>query len=164
MHCIKSQSGTIVTRYNHADFYANFQRGKQVARRSLFFRLLRLKFWYVRSCSALQNTRICILDFFEILWYNVFVNKIYRRSDGRDFRGNDLWEVCSWPQFWPSTASYYVETVLTRASESIVFGYKSPEKPPKSRKKSAQISLGRRCRRFESCHSDQNCRFDCFLR
>ena len=49
----------------------------------------------------------------------------------------------------------YVETVRTRASESIVFGLKSPEKPCKSRKKSVQICLGRRCRRFESCHSDQ---------
>ena len=47
-----------------------------------------------RSCSALQNSRICILDFFEVLWYNVFVNKISRRSDGRDFRGGDLRMVC----------------------------------------------------------------------
>ena len=53
-----------------------------------------------------------------------------------------------------------METVLVRAPESIDFGLKSPEKPCKSRKKSAQISLGRRCRRFESCHSDQNL---CFM-
>ena len=48
-----------------------------------------------------------------------------------------------------------METVLVRAPESINFGHESPEKPCKSRKKSAQISLGARCRRFESCHSDQ---------
>ena len=35
-----------------------------------------------------------------------------------------------------------METVRTRASESIVFGFKSPEKPCKSRKKSVQISSG----------------------
>ena len=81
--------------------------------------------------------------------------RISRRSDGRDFRGGDLWEICGWPQFWPSTASDYVETVLTRAPESIDFGLKSPEKPCKARKKSVQICLGARCRRFESCHSDQ---------
>ena len=43
-----------------------------------------------------------------------------------------------------------METVRTRAPESIVFGHKSPEKPPKSRKKSVQICLGARCRRFKS--------------
>ena len=38
--------------------------------------------------------------------------------------------------------------------QSIDFGLKSPEKPCKSSKKSVQICLGARCRRFESCHSD----------
>ena len=33
------------------------------------------------------------LDFFEVLWYNILVNKISRRSDGRAFRGDDLWGV-----------------------------------------------------------------------
>ena len=152
---IKSQSGAIVTLYNHAEFYEIFQRGKQAARRSLFFRLLWLNSWCLRCCSALQNPRMCILDIFEVLWYNVLVNEINSWVTMDWFCGNDLWEVCSWPQFWPSTASDYVETVLTRAPESIVFGLKSPEKPCKSSKKSVQICLGARCCRFESCHFDQ---------
>ena len=47
-----------------------------------------------------------------------------------------------------------METVLTRASESIVFGLKNTEKPCKSSKKSVQICSGRRSRKFESCHLD----------
>ena len=90
--------------------------------------------------------------------------RISRRSDGRDFRGDDLLEVCAWPQFWPSTGSDYVETVLLRAPESTDFRLKSIKKMRKSRKKSVSFCLGPRCRRFKSCHSDQNCRFDCFLR
>ena len=59
-----------------------------------------------------------------------------------------------------------METMFTRASESTDFGLKSPEKPCKLSKKSVYISLGRRCRRFESCHSDQkreNSPCGCFL-
>jgi len=47
-----------------------------------------------------------------------------------------------------------VETVRTRASESIVFGLKSPQKSQKSLKNQVCNSSGRRSRRFESCHLD----------
>ena len=59
-----------------------------------------------------------------------------------------------------------METVLVRALESTVFGHESPEKPCKSSKKSVSFCLGARCRRFESCHSDQkreNSPSGCFL-
>ncbi len=48
-----------------------------------------------------------------------------------------------------------METVRRGASESIVFGHESPEKPPKSRKKLSSYASGRRSRKFESCHLDQ---------
>ena len=48
-----------------------------------------------------------------------------------------------------------METVLTRASESIVFGLKSTKKSTKVVKKRWCICSGRRSRRFESCHLDQ---------
>ena len=63
--------------------------------------------------------------------------------------------IVAWPQFWPSTELDYMETVLTRALESTVFGLKSIEKSWKSRKKSVSFCLGARCCRFESCHFDQ---------
>ena len=44
---------------------------------------------------------------------------------------------------------------MTRAPESIVFGLKSPEKPPKSSKKLVQICSGTGGREFESRHFDQ---------
>ena len=47
-----------------------------------------------------------------------------------------------------------METVVTRAPESTDFGLKSIKKMRKSRKKSVSFCLGRRCRRFEPCHSD----------
>ena len=64
-------------------------------------------------------------------------------------------ENSAWPHLWPSTASDYVETVLTRASESIVFGLKSTKKSTKVVKKRWRICSGRRSRKFESCHLDQ---------
>ena len=48
-----------------------------------------------------------------------------------------------------------METVLTRALESIAFGHESPENPPKSMKKLSSYASGRRSRKFESCHLDQ---------
>ena len=87
--------------------------------------------------------------------YNNGRKRIYAESDSRFPDSIHISPRRAWPQFWPSTASDYVETVLVRAPESIVLGRGSPEKPPKSSKKSVQISLGARCRRFESCHSDQ---------
>ena len=47
-----------------------------------------------------------------------------------------------------------METVLTRASESIVFGLKSTKKSTKVVKKRWRICSGRRSRKFESCHLD----------
>ena len=64
-------------------------------------------------------------------------------------------ENSPWPHLWPSTDSDYVETVLTRASESIVFGLKSIKKSTKVVKKQWRICSGRRSRKFESCHLDQ---------
>ena len=63
-------------------------------------------------------------------------------------------ENSAWPHLWPSTASDYVETVLTRASESTVFGLKSTKKSTKVVKKRWRICSGRRSRKFESCHLD----------
>ena len=57
-------------------------------------------------------------------------------------------ENSAWPHLWPSTASDYVETVRTRASESIVFGLKSTEKSTKVVKKQWRICSGRRSRKF----------------
>ena len=94
------------------------------------------------------------LDYYVDVWYNNGRKRIFAESDSRFPDSIHIPPKRAWPQLWPSTVSDYVETVLTRAFESIVFGHESPEKPCKSRKKSAQISLGRRCRRFESCHSD----------
>ena len=48
-----------------------------------------------------------------------------------------------------------MEAVLLRAPESTDFRLKSIKKMRKSRKKSVSFCLGPRCRRFESCHSDQ---------
>ena len=62
--------------------------------------------------------------------------------------------IVAWPHLWPSTASDYVETVLTRASESTVFGLKSTKKSTKVVKKRWRICSGRGSRRFESCHLD----------
>ena len=47
-----------------------------------------------------------------------------------------------------------METVRTRASESIVFGLKSTKKSTKVVKKRWRICSGRRSRKFESCHLD----------
>ena len=63
--------------------------------------------------------------------------------------------IVAWPHLWPSTASDYVETVRTRASESIVFGLKSIKKSTKVVKKRWRICSGPRGRVFESPHSDQ---------
>ena len=65
-------------------------------------------------------------------------------------------ENSAWPHLWPSTASDYVETVFARAPESTVFGLKSTEKSRKSLKNQVCNSSGRRSRKFESCHLDQN--------
>ena len=59
------------------------------------------------------------------------------------------------PHFCPFTASDYVETVLERAPESIKFGLKSIKKHAKALILQGFYGLGRRCRRFEPCHSDQ---------
>ena len=48
-----------------------------------------------------------------------------------------------------------METVLTRASESILFGQKSIKNGSKEPEKLMVSCLGARCRRFKSCHSDQ---------
>lgn len=48
-----------------------------------------------------------------------------------------------------------METVRTRASESIVLGLKSTKKSTKVVKKRWRICSGPRGRKFESCHSDQ---------
>ena len=94
------------------------------------------------------------LDYYADVWYNNGRKRIFAESD---FRLPDSIHIPSkraWPQFWPSTELDYVETVWTRASESTVFGLKSTENMRKTRKKSVSFCLGRRCRRFESCHSD----------
>ena len=65
----------------------------------------------------------------------------------------------AWPHLWPSTASDYVETVLTRASESIVFGLKSTTKSTKVVKKRWRICSGTGDRGFESRRFDQKDRF-----
>ena len=44
------------------------------------------------------------------------------------------------------------------ARKSTVFGQKSTEKHSKRGKRPLLLSLGRRCRRFEPCHSDQKSR------
>ena len=59
-----------------------------------------------------------------------------------------------WPHLWPSTDLDCVETVRTRASESIGFRHKSTEKSQKSLKNQVCNSSGRRGRRLESCHLD----------
>jgi len=46
--------------------------------------------------------------------------------------------------------------VRTRASESTVFGLKNTKKSTKVVKKRWRICSGRRSRKFESCHLDQN--------
>ena len=61
-----------------------------------------------------------------------------------------LVRIVAWPHLWPSTASDYVETVRTRASESIVFGLKSIKKSTKLVKKRWRICSGRWSREFES--------------
>ena len=43
-----------------------------------------------------------------------------------------------------------------RVPKSIVFGAERAEKSQYKRKIPCDISLGARCRRFKSCHSDQN--------
>ena len=47
-----------------------------------------------------------------------------------------------WPHLWPSTELDYLETMLTRAPESTVFGLKSTENAPKSLKKSPPTYSG----------------------
>ena len=56
--------------------------------------------------------------------------------------------ISAWPHLWPSTASDCVETVRTRASESILFGLKSTEKSTKVVKKLSSYASGRRSRKF----------------
>ena len=59
-----------------------------------------------------------------------------------------------WPQSWPFTASDYVGIMDFAARKSTGFGRKSTKKHAKWGKKPMSCGLGRRCRRFESCHSD----------
>ena len=59
------------------------------------------------------------------------------------------------PQSWPYTVPDYVETVLERAHESSDFRLKSIKNHSKTLILQGILRLGRRCRRFESCHSDQ---------
>ena len=114
---------------------------------------------YYNSLFAYCNANFACwenaVDYSHEVWYNNGRKRIYAESDFRFPDSILIPPKRAWPQFWPSTASDYVETVRTRAPESIVFGYESPEKPCKSRKKSVYISLGPGCRRFKSCHSDQ---------
>ena len=59
------------------------------------------------------------------------------------------------PQSWPYTVPDYVETVLERAHESSDFRLKSIKNHSKTLILQGVLRLGRRCRRFEPCHSDQ---------
>ena len=61
-----------------------------------------------------------------------------------------------WPQFWPFTGLDYVGIMDFAARKSTVFGQKSTEKHSKWGKRLLLLSLGRRCRRFEPCHSDHH--------
>ena len=62
----------------------------------------------------------------------------------------------AWPHLWPSTASDYVESVWVRAPESSDFRYKSIKNHSKTLILQGFYGSGRRSRKFESCHLDQN--------
>ena len=57
-------------------------------------------------------------------------------------KGVVIAKYCVWPHLWPSTGLDYLETVLTRAPESTVFGLKSTKNAPKSLKKSPPTYSG----------------------
>ena len=82
------------------------------------------------------------LDYHFEVYYNNSRKRIYAESDFRFPDGVHIPPKRAWPQLWPSTALDYVEIVLTRAPESIVFGHESPEKPCKPRKKIGIYFLG----------------------
>ena len=102
------------------------------------------------------------VDSFSEVWYtngrrknSTRVNRLVTwRYEFTIIAARFLDENSAWPHLWPSTASDYVETVLTRASESTVFGLKSTIKSTKVVKKRWRICSGRRSRKFESCHLD----------
>ena len=102
------------------------------------------------------------IDSFSEVWYtngrrknSTRVNRLVTwRYEFTIIAARFLDENSAWPHLWPSTASDYVETVLTRASESTVFGLKSTIKSTKVVKKRWRICSGRRSRKFESCHLD----------
>ena len=58
-----------------------------------------------------------------------------------------------WPQSWPFTGLEYVGIMDFVARKSTVFGRKSTKTHSKWGKRPLLLSLGARCRRFESCHS-----------
>ena len=88
----------------------------------------------------------------------ILLPNVFWKNTAKHLR--NLLSNSAWPHFWPFTASDYVETVLVRAPESIKFGLKSIKNHSKALILQGFYGLGRRCRRFESCHSDQNRGFD----
>ena len=96
------------------------------------------------------------LEYFSVLCYNGYSKK---STSGWSLRlawggvGDMRFKV--WPQSWPFTGLDYVGILDFVARKSTVFGQKSTEKHAKWGKKPMLLRLGRRCRRFESCHSDQ---------
>ena len=91
-----------------------------------------------------------VVDSFSEVWYtngrrknSTRVNRLVTwRYEFTIIAARFLDENSAWPHLWPSTASDYVETVLTRASESTVFGLKSTIKSTKVVKKRWRICSG----------------------
>ena len=72
-----------------------------------------------------------------------------------NFRALSLAKLARWPHLWPSTDLDCVETVLTRAPESTVFGLKSTKKQTKVVKRLLRDASGTGGLEFESPHFDQ---------
>ena len=95
------------------------------------------------------------LEKISVLCYNVHSKKATSGWSLRIVRGgaSDM-RFKVWPQSWPFTGLDYVGIMDFVARKSTVFGRKSTKKHEKRGKKPMLLRLGRRCRRFESCHSD----------